>query len=747
MVERQTSRISDGKLVELFSLGDMYMSDFIDNASECVKVPLTMTLDKKSGLLQLKHTAPFDKMYENYWYRSGINKTMTEELKGIARKATSLIKCEDDDIVLDIGCFPLGTKITMSDGATKDICDVVVGDTVISANNNSCRVVLKSSREYSGKMITLHFGKDSITSTEEHPILNYKNQSLKFVPASSISKGEFIVLPRNNNKVGSDSSSLYSLYGWYLAEGTVIYSHKPKVCGINLTLGLNEDSYIEEIENIAVSLGYNVSKSIRPSKNTVDIRIYSKVLADEVVRLFGRGSGSKFILGEVFNHSEVDRVALLRSYFRGDGHLRFVEKACQYYLSTKSQRLQEDVKRMLIQLGAFPNTYEYSGSRHFYAITLCGTDVNVLEDAVGYKSKSKKVVNGNYVIVPVNDITLEIRDCEVYNLTVERDNSYIANNVGVHNCNDGTLLKYYGDNLWTVGFDPAKNMEQYSSEYAGLVVTDYFTAPVYFNKLTRRAKIITAIAMFYDLEDPHKFVEDIDAVLDNEGLWIVQMSYMPLMLQQMAFDNCCHEHLSYYSLSSFEYLIMQHNLKVVDVELNDINGGSFRIYIRKGDSNDDLFATAPYRDVAEFRINSLREYEKKLNLNNPETYTAWFEEIQEIRKQTVDFVKAEKSKGKVIWGYGGSTKGNTLLQWYGLDNTLIDAIAERNPKKYGKRTVGTNIVIKSEAEMRQAKPDYLLVLPWHFISEFRSREREYLNSGGKFIVPLPQFKVISGSKE
>jgi hypothetical protein len=249
--------------------------------------------------------------------------------------------------------------------------------------------------------------------------------------------------------------------------------------------------------------------------------------------------------------------------------------------------------------------------------------------------------------------------------------------------------------------------------------------------------------MFYDLEDPHKFVNDIDAVLDTEGLWILQMSYMPLMLQQCAFDNICHEHLEYYSLSSLEYLINQHALHIVDVELNDINGGSFRIYVRKNNSDDELFATAPYRDVSSFRIKSLLEYERKLNLNDPETYTSWFKKLLELKKQTVDFIKSEKSKGKTIWGYGASTKGNTLLQWYGLDNTLIDAIAERNPQKYGKRTVGTNIEIKSEAEMRQAKPDYSLVLPWHFISEFKTREREYLDSGGNFIVPLPQFKVIS----
>jgi 2-polyprenyl-3-methyl-5-hydroxy-6-metoxy-1,4-benzoquinol methylase len=421
--ERQTSRISDGKLMELFSLGEFYLSDFVDAPvadgekvplTDGEKVPLTLALDEQSGLLELKHTASLDTMYREYWYRSGINKTMVEELRGIARKALTLLRCEKGDIVLDIGA------------------------------------------------------------------------------------------------------------------------------------------------------------------------------------------------------------------------------------------------------------------------------------------------------------------------------------------NDGTLLRFYDHELYRVGFDPARNLKKYAEKHADLVVDDFFSASAYFDRLNRKAKIVTTLAMFYDLEDPHSFVEDINAVLDAEGLWIIQMSYMPLMLKQMAFDNICHEHLEYYSLSTLDYLTKQHNLKIVDVELNDINGGSFRIYLRKCGSDDNLFATAPYRDVAQFRIDSIFAYEKSLNLSNPDTYTTWFQKISELKKKTVDFVKSEKAAGKTIWGYGASTKGNTLLQWYGLDSTLIDAIAERNPDKYGKLTVGTNIPIKSEKEMRVAKPDYLLILPWHFVSAFQNREREYLQSGGKFIVPCPKFEVITG---
>ncbi len=414
IIERHTSRISDDKLVELFTLGNLYMSDFIDEGAALPpRVPLTMALDRKSGLLQLKHTAPFEQMYEKYWYRSGINKTMTTELKGIAQKAVSLVRCAEGDVVLDLGC------------------------------------------------------------------------------------------------------------------------------------------------------------------------------------------------------------------------------------------------------------------------------------------------------------------------------------------NDGTLLRFYPRNVMKVGFDPAKNLRKYAEKYADLVVTDYFNAPRYFKELKKKAKIITTIAMFYDLEEPHKFVDDINAVLDDEGLWIIQMSYMPLMLAQLAFDNICHEHLEYYSLSSLEYLLKQHDMRVVDVELNDINGGSFRIYIRKEGSDPYRFATAPYRDVAQIRVASLLEYEKSLKLNEPDTYTAWFKKVLELKEKTVDFIKKEKKKGKPIWGYGASTKGNTLLQFFGLDDKYIDAIAERNPDKYGRRTPGTNIIIKSEAEMRQAHPDYLLVLPWHFVAEFREREKKYLQAGGRFIIPCPKFEVIS----
>jgi len=198
----------------------------------------------------------------------------------------------------------------------------------------------------------------------------------------------------------------------------------------------------------------------------------------------------------------------------------------------------------------------------------------------------------------------------------------------------------------------------------------------------------------------------------------------------------------YYSLFNLKNLFQKCGFQIVDCQLNDINGGSFRVYAMKKSADFKTFSTQPYRDVCNFRIKSLLEYERSLNLDSPETWLEFYDKINELKEKTVNFIKEEKEKGKKIWGYGASTKGNTLLQYFGLDNTLIDGIAERSVWKWGLKTVGTDIPIYSEDDMRRENPDYLLVLPWHFINEFIERESDFLKRGGKFIVPCPKFEII-----
>jgi len=312
-------------------------------------------------------------------------------------------------------------------------------------------------------------------------------------------------------------------------------------------------------------------------------------------------------------------------------------------------------------------------------------------------------------------------------------------------CNDGTLLKNVPKDMIKVGIDPADDSYvEESHQISDLIIQDYFSSNVYKKSKfgNKKVKFITVIAMFYDLDDPLSFLKDVDEIMDDEGLLILQMSYTPLMLKQLAFDNICHEHVYYYNLSSITNLLHKVDMKVVDCQLNDVNGGSFRVYIRKNKSTDSLFRSAPFRDVANYRVRSLLSYEKSENLDTPEPYINFYNEIVELKRQTVDFIKQVKRDGKTVWGYGASTKGNTLLQWFGLDNTLIDGIAERSPSKFGLKTVGTNIPIYSEDEMRKLNPDYLLVLPWHFIDVFKIREKDYLDSGGKMIIPCPKFEVF-----
>lgn len=309
-------------------------------------------------------------------------------------------------------------------------------------------------------------------------------------------------------------------------------------------------------------------------------------------------------------------------------------------------------------------------------------------------------------------------------------------------CNDGTLLSHVPKECIRVGIDPAEDSFKIEAKsHSEYHIQDFFSADTYKREMgAMKAKVVTSIAMFYDVENPTAFIKDVYEIMDDEGLWVMQLSYSPLMIRQNAFDNICHEHIYYYSLFNLKELIEKQGFTVTDTELNDVNGGSMRVFIRKSKYAAEL--TNPLKDVSDFRIASLLALETGLQINNPETWKLWFAQVQALKAKTVNFIKWQKSQGKTVWAYGASTKGNTLLQYFGLDNTLITGIAERNKDKWGLRTIGTNIPIYSEGEMRSERPDFLLILPWHFIREFKEREKQYLNTGGKMIVPCPTFQII-----
>lgn len=304
--------------------------------------------------------------------------------------------------------------------------------------------------------------------------------------------------------------------------------------------------------------------------------------------------------------------------------------------------------------------------------------------------------------------------------------------------NDGTLLSNYKKNIITVGFEPVKKLAELTSRKAKFAINDYFNyksfkkvIPDKFSK--NKAKIVTSVAMFYDLEDPNKFLEDVVKILDEDGVLIIQQNYLVGMIEQNAFDNILHEHLEYYSLSSLEYLLNKHNLKIIDVEERAINGGSFRIYALFK-SNNSIKENS--------RVRKMREKEKKMELSKMSTYKNFAKEVKIISKNIHNFIKKEVKEGKTIYVYGASTRGNTLLQYCNLDTGLIKAAVERNPEKWGKKIASVGIPIISEAEARKRKPDYMLVLPWFFKDEFVKREKRYLEKGGHFIFPLPRLLIV-----
>ena len=290
--------------------------------------------------------------------------------------------------------------------------------------------------------------------------------------------------------------------------------------------------------------------------------------------------------------------------------------------------------------------------------------------------------------------------------------------------NDGTLLKYYNKKFKTIGCEPAKNLVNELKKNCNYILNDFWSYSRLKNilkkKRLKKPKIITAIGMFYDLENPNKFIEDSALALDSNGIFIAQLMCLKSMIEKNDLGNICHEHIEFYSLKSLKYLFERNGLEIFKIEENDINGGSYRIFCRK------------------LNKGSIRL--KESNILTP--IRKFFQRVKKNRSITMKFVNKKIKEGKKIFLYGASTKGNTMLQYYNLNSALIPFAAEKSPEKWNKYTIGTGIKIISEKKARKLNPDFFLVTPWGFIKEFVKREAIWLKKGGKFILPFPNFKLI-----
>jgi hypothetical protein len=301
--------------------------------------------------------------------------------------------------------------------------------------------------------------------------------------------------------------------------------------------------------------------------------------------------------------------------------------------------------------------------------------------------------------------------------------------------NDATTLKAYSSKeIKRLGIDPTgkKFASFYPSEIR--LVPDFFSSDAYRSAESKPAKIITSIAMFYDLESPIDFAKQIESVLAPDGIWHFEQSYMPSMLRTNSYDTICHEHLEYYSLGVVRKILEASGLKIVDVVMNAVNGGSFAVTAAKI-SNKDIKQNHAV-------IDWMLDQEDRMGLSTPRPYREFEERVFRHREDLRRLIHALNADGKKILGYGASTKGNVTLQFCGLTNEDIPAIAEVNTEKYGCFTPGTHIPIVSEEDARAMNPDYFLVLPWHFKDGILRREKEFLANGGKFIFPFPEIEIV-----
>lgn len=268
-------------------------------------------------------------------------------------------------------------------------------------------------------------------------------------------------------------------------------------------------------------------------------------------------------------------------------------------------------------------------------------------------------------------------------------------------CNDGTLLGGFSNpGIERLGIDPTADKFREFHPANIHAVADFFSADTYRAMTDRKAKLVTSIAMFYDLEDPVGFARQVAEILDDDGVWHFEQSYMPSMLRAGSYDTVCHEHIEYYSLQSVKRVLAAAEMTPIHVRFNSVNGGSFSVTAKK---------TTATRSGEAALIDWLVGQEERMGLWSPAPFRQFEERVFRHRSDLKALLMALRSSGASVYGYGASTKGNVMLQFCGLDRGLVTAIGEVNPDKFGRVTPGTEIPIISEAEMHEARPDYLLV--------------------------------------
>ena len=356
----------------------------------------------------------------------------------------------------------------------------------------------------------------------------------------------------------------------------------------------------------------------------------------------------------------------------------------------------------LVQLGDTPDLDYLYKEHYWYKSALNSSMLVALKDIVDNIEKRIELKYGNIVV-----------------------------DIGANDCSLFTF--YTNKNLYKVGFDPAPNLEESANKNSTWFVNDYFTADKY-PYANEKAKVVTSIAMFYDLPDPNKFIEDVKSVLDENGIWVIQLTDLTSMIKLNEFTSFCHEHLEFYKLLDLVRMLNKHGLEIFDLEYNNTNGGSLRVYVGYADMHEiDMIVYKTLEDEIAF-------YDGKDRLQ------LMFDKMDNIKTVLVEYMNSIREQGNDIYALGASTKGSTLCQYLGIDNKLITAIGEVNPDKYGLVTSGTNIPIVSEEEMLKKNPKYVFLIIWQFEENILCKLQDHIENGLEVIIPLPTPHITSYQK-
>jgi len=381
--------------------------------------------------------------------------------------------------------------------------------------------------------------------------------------------------------------------------------------------------------------------------------------------------------------------------------------------------------------GVFPENNKQSITKGYLSLVLC-KNCSLLQ--LEHSFDTKEMYGDNYgYMSSLNQAMFEHLKNKVSKLKskINLESNDVIIDIG---SNDGTFLSFFDKKFKLIGVDPT--IKKFHKFYKKNIfkIPDFFTEETV-NKVLgkKKAKLITSISMFYDLPDPIKFVEDIYNCLDKNGIWHLEQSYMPSMIKNISYDTICHEHLEYYSLKSIKYILDKVGFKIIDIEFNEINGGSFALTAAKKKS---------FHSEDKKTVQWLLQKEEILHYNKLETHKNFYKECLKQKLLLTNLLKNLKDMKKKVFGYGASTKGNVILQFCNINKNLIPYIGEVNKYKFNKYTPGSKIKIISEDKLKKMKPDYLLVLPWHFKNFIIKKEKKFLSNGGKLIFPLPDIEII-----